>query len=98
MIVVYRISRWTYLMARWLAHTTYASMVNLLLEREAVPELIQDDADPEIISRRAARLLSDRGRIDARRADLGQLRGRLGEPGASRRAAQAVERCLRPAD
>ncbi len=97
MIVVYKISRWTYLMARLLAHTTYASMVNLLLEREAVPELIQHDAEPEIISRHAVRLLSDRGRISAMRADLGQLRDRLGEPGASHRAALAVEHCLRPA-
>ncbi len=94
MIVVYKISRWTYLMARLLAHSPYASMVNLLLEREAVPELIQDDAEPEIICRRAVELLTDGERIRAMRADLGQLRDRLGEPGASRRAAEEVERCL----
>ncbi len=97
MIVVYKISRWTYLMARLLAHTTHASMVNLLLEREAVPELIQHDAEPEIICRHAAGLLTGAEKIRAMRDDLGQLRGRLGEPGASRRAALAVERCLRPA-
>lgn len=96
MVVVYKISRWTYLMAKMLAHTTYASMVNLLLEREAVPELIQHDADPEIISRRAVALLEDRERIEAVRADLGQLRDRLGEPGASGRTAIEVARCLRP--
>ena len=95
MVVVYKISRWTYLMARLLAHTTYASMVNLLLEREAVPELIQDDAEPELICRHAAGLLTDGERIRAMRADLGLIRGCLGQPGASRRAAEAVERCLR---
>ncbi len=95
MIVVYKVSRWSYLMARLLAHSPYASMVNLLLEREAVPELIQHDAKPEVICRRAVRLLRDRARIDAMRADLGRLRERLGEPGASGRAAAEVARCLR---
>ncbi len=97
MIVVYKISRWTYAMARLLAHTTYASMVNLLLEREAVPELIQHDAEPENICREAVRLLTDSARIHAMRADLGRLRERLGEPGASGRAAGEVERSLRQA-
>ncbi len=96
MIVVYKISRWTYLTARLLAHAPYASMVNLLLEREAVPELIQHRAEPEIICRQAAGLLTDPGKIHAMRAALGQLRGLLGEPGASRRAALAVEHCLWP--
>ncbi len=97
MIVVYKISRWTYMMARLLAHSPFASMVNLLLEREAVPELIQHDAEPEIICRRAARLLTDPEEIRAMRDDLGQRRECLGEPGASGRAAIEVERCLRAA-
>ena len=95
MIVVYKISRWTYLMARMLAHVTYASMVNVLLEREAVPELIQHDAEPEIICDHAVSLLRDHDRIRVMRDDLAQLRDRLGEPGASRRTALEVERCLR---
>ncbi len=98
MVVVYEVSRWTYLMARLLARSTYASMVNLLLEREAVPELIQHDAEPEVICRRAVDLLTDPERIRAMRADLGQLRERLGEPGASRRAAVEVERCIGQGD
>ena len=98
MIVVYKIHWWTYFLARMLAHTPYASMVNLLLEREAVPELIQHDAEPEIICRRAIELLTRSDRIQTMREDLARLRECLGEPGASRRAAQAVERCLRSED
>ncbi len=94
MVVVYRVSAWTYLLARLLAHSPYASMVNLLLEREAVPELIQHRAEPETICRQAAELLTDRGRIRDMRAALGELRARMGEPGASRRAALEVQRCL----
>ena len=95
MVVVYRISAWTYMLARLLAHTTYASMVNLLLEREVVPELIQHEAEPETIADRAAELLTDRERIREMRSGLAQLRDRLGQPGASRRAAVEVQRCLR---
>ncbi len=95
MIVVYKVSRWTYWMARFLAHSPYASMVNLLLEHETVPELIQDQATPEIICRQAVGLLTEPKKIHAMRAALGRLRSRLGEPGASRRAALEVECCLR---
>ena len=94
MIVVYKLSAWSYSLAKSLAHSPYASMVNLLLEREAVPELIQQQAEPETICRRAVELLTDRDRIRAMRHDLEQLRERLGEPGASRRAALEVQRCL----
>ncbi len=95
MIIVYKISRWTYLLARLLARSPYAGMVNLLLEREVVPELIQHQAEPEIICRRAVHLLTDLESIRAMRAAFGELRECLGEPGASRRAALEVERCLR---
>ena len=97
MIVVYKVSRWTWLLARLLAHSPYASMVNLLLEREAVPELIQDQVEPETICRHAVELLRDPGRIEAMREDLRRLRDRLGEPGASRRAAAEVARRMRGA-
>ncbi|MEM7350765.1 MAG: lipid-A-disaccharide synthase [Acidobacteriota bacterium] len=94
MIVLYQVSAWTYFLAERLAHSPYASMVNLLLEREAVPELIQQQAEPERIAQQAVDLLGDRGRIDEMRASLAQLRKILGQPGASRRAAEEVSRLL----
>ena len=94
MIVIYAVSVWTYLLAKLLATSPYASMVNLLLEREAVPELIQKDAEPETICRTAVEILTDRQRIREMRASLEELRQRLGEPGASRRAAVEVGRVL----
>ncbi len=95
MVVLYKLSAWTYALAKRLADSPYASMVNLLLEREAVPELIQHGAEPEKICRQAMELLTDRERIRAMRRDLGRLRECLGQPGASRRAAREVDRCLR---
>lgn len=94
MVVFYKLSAWTFLLAKLLARSPYASMVNLLLEREAVPELVQHDAEPEAICRQAVDLLTDRPRLIAMREDLSRLRDSLGQPGASRRAAAAVQRRL----
>jgi lipid-A-disaccharide synthase len=59
-----------------------------------VPELIQGDANPERIAAEAARLLTDAGARNEMRAGLAELRGRLGEGGASGRAAAEVAAML----
>lgn len=94
MIVVYRVRPWSYLLGRWLVHLPYISLVNLVLGKQAVPELIQDQANPSRIADEASGLLGDHDRIRAMRRDLGGLRGRLGEGGASRRAAAHVVEAL----
>ena len=90
LLVVYRLATWTYLAARLLVRLPHVSLVNLVLERGAVPELIQGDAAPATVAEAAARLLGDRERVRRMRADLAEIRGRLGEGGASRRAAERV--------
>lgn len=90
MVVVYRLARWTYLMARMLVRLPDISLVNLVLGRRVVPELVQGDATPERIAAEAFRLLTDARDREAVRAGLAELRGRLGEGGAAARAAQEV--------
>ncbi len=90
MLVVYKLNRWTYLAARWLVRLPHISLVNLVLERGAVPELVQADADPDNVAREAAELLADRPRLAAMRAALGEVRRRLGEAGGSAKAARQV--------
>jgi len=96
MLVVYRLSRWSHVLARLLVRVPHVGLVNLVLGERAVPELIQDDARPERIAREAFELLVDRPRIERTRRLLGELRGRLGPPGASERAADEIERFLLP--
>ena len=55
-----------------------------------VPELIQDAFTPAAVAREAVSLLTDRTRVETMRRDLAEVRARLGGPGASRRAAEAV--------
>ena len=90
MIVLYRLAGWTYVLARVLVRLPYFSLVNLVLEREVVPELLQGQARPERIRHLAAALLRDPERTAEMRRGLGELRSRLGEGGASRRAAWEV--------
>ena len=94
MIVLYRLARWSYLLAKLLVRLPNFAMVNLVLGREVVPELLQGEAEPERISAEALRLLAD-GEARARmRAGLAELRVRLGEGGASVRAARQVAAVL----
>jgi lipid-A-disaccharide synthase len=69
-------------------------MVNLIAGERLVPELIQDAFTPEGVAAEAVSILSDRSRAARIREGLGRVRARLGGPGASRRAAEAIVRVM----
>ncbi|HEX6861900.1 MAG TPA: lipid-A-disaccharide synthase, partial [Thermoanaerobaculia bacterium] len=94
MIVVYKLGFWTYSLAKTLVRLPSISLVNLVLGRPVVPELIQGEANPERIAAEAERvLLEDDERVEMRQG-LAELRARLGEGGASGRAAREVAAVL----
>jgi lipid-A-disaccharide synthase len=90
MVVVYRLSPITYRLGRPFVHVDTFAMANLVAGRRIVPELIQDAFTPEAVAEQALRLLRDPGAAAAMRRELAAVRGKLGGPGASRRAAEAV--------
>ncbi len=90
MVVVYRVTPITALLAKPLVRTEYFSMVNLIAGRRIVPELIQKDFTPERVSEEVLKLLRDAGAREAMRAGLAEVRSRLGPPGAAERAADAI--------
>ena len=94
-VMLYRLGRWTWLFARLLVRLPYVSLVNLVLGRPVIPELLQRAAHPERIAAEAEQILLDERRRDAMRAGLAELRSRLGEGGASGRAAREVAAVLR---
>jgi lipid-A-disaccharide synthase len=90
MVVVYRLSPMTYELGKPFLKVDMYAMPNLVAGRRVVPELIQDDCTPERIADEAVRLLTDNGlRAQASEALRG-VRARLGAPGASGRAADAI--------
>ena len=94
LVVIYKVSRLTYLAGRLLVRIPFIGMVNLVAGRRVAPELIQGDATPERIAAEALKLLADPARLAAVRAELRRLPGLLGEGGAAGRAAEAALACL----
>ena len=90
MVVVYRVTPLTALLAKPLVRTKFFSMVNLIAEKRAVPELIQSDFTPDRVASEILALLRTPSLRDAMRADLAEVRRRLGPPGAVDRAADAI--------
>jgi lipid-A-disaccharide synthase len=95
MVVVYRLSTLTYMLARRLVSLDMFAMVNLIAGEKIVPELAQDAFTPEAVASEAVSMLTDRERVARIRTGLARVREKLGGPGASRRAAEAVLRVAR---
>lgn len=95
MVVVYRLSAATYRLGRPFVKLDTFGMVNLIAGRRIVPELIQDDFTPGAVANEAVSMLTDRERVASIREDLARVRAKLGGPGASRRAAEAVMSVVR---
>ncbi len=91
MVVVYRVSPVTYALGRPFVRVPHYAMVNLIAEREVVKELIQSDFTAERVADESLGLLADAARLARVREELRVVRQRLGEPGASARAAQALK-------
>jgi lipid-A-disaccharide synthase len=90
MVIVYRVSPLTYQLGRRLVSVDMIGMVNLIAGEMIVPELIQDAFTPQAVADQALSMLSDSTRRARIREGLARVRAKLGGPGASRRAAEAV--------
>jgi lipid-A-disaccharide synthase len=87
MIIVYRLSWLTFMLARRLVRVDHIGMVNLIAGERLVPELVQDEARPERLLAESEALLGEPAARAAISAKLGQVRERLGETGAAERVA-----------
>jgi lipid-A-disaccharide synthase len=88
MVIVYRMSALSYRIARLLVKVPHIGMANIIAGKTVVPELIQEQASGERIAAEAARLLTDAHYYGNVRAELELIKKKLGEPGASERAAR----------
>lgn len=95
MVVVYRVAPLTYRLGRPLVKLDTFAMVNVIAGDRIVPELIQDAFTPNAVADEAVSMLTDRGRRQRIREGLARVRAKLGGPGASRRAAEAILRVAR---
>jgi lipid-A-disaccharide synthase len=90
MVVVYRTSWLTYNLAKSLVRVRDIALVNLIAGRRAVPELVQGEVTGPRIADELRTLLNNEARRSSVLSALAEVREKLGEPGASARAARAV--------
>jgi lipid-A-disaccharide synthase len=98
MVVLYKLSPMTYRLGRRMALVDTYAMPNLIAGRRLVLELIQDDCTPEATAAEAVKLLTDQAYRAQMIAALDEVKAKLGGPGASDRAAEAVLDVVHSAD
>jgi lipid-A-disaccharide synthase len=94
LVVVYKFSWLSYLVARLLVRLTFFSLVNLLVGRRVVPELLQGGASPEAMAAEVLAVLPEGPARQAQLDGLRLVRAALGEPGAPERVARVVAEVL----
>jgi len=60
MVVAYRVNPLTHAIVRRLVKVRFANLLNIVLDRPAIPELLQHDCTPERLARELTQLLDDR--------------------------------------
>ncbi len=95
-VVIYKVARLTGWLGRWLVNVAHASIVNILAEREILPEFLQWDCKPENIVPAIDEMISNEDRrrevIDAELATVAKLKFAGQTP--SERAAREVLRIV----
>ena len=88
MVIVYRVSFFSYWFGRMVISVSFIGLVNLVAGEEVVPELIQGDVTPERLAQEAMDLLDHDERRREMVKKLRALRETLGQGSASERTAR----------
>jgi lipid-A-disaccharide synthase len=89
-VIVYRISRATWFLGKFLLKVRLFGIVNIILGEEVVPELFQDRMTPEAVSRMALRLMDDVWMQSRIRGNYEKLRRQLGSGKVAERVANVI--------
>jgi lipid-A-disaccharide synthase len=93
--VVYKTGAVTYFIGNFLVKIKFFSLVNLILDRLAVKELLQDNLSADIRSELEL-ILNDTGYRTTMLSAFDELRRILGEPGVAARVAGRIHSILQP--
>jgi lipid-A-disaccharide synthase len=96
MVIVYKMSPLSYLIGKALVKVPYIGMANIIAGKRVVPELIQGEATAGNIAAAVTRMLKDTRYYQNICEELASIKKKLGEPGASKRAAQIAVNMLSP--
>lgn len=92
MVVLYRVSPFTFWVAKRVVKVPYIGLVNLVAGEKIVPELIQNEVTPQRLAREAFAILQGEQRRENMIRSLKRVKDSLGKGGASERTAEiAIE-------
>jgi lipid-A-disaccharide synthase len=98
-LMYYRFHPFTWQLARRVVKLDFASPVNIVLEREAIPELLQDSLTERLIAEIDNYLRHPEESAENFTHQYAELSEKLGEPGVIKRLAQEISSFLtRPAE
>lgn len=91
MVVAYKAHWFTYWLVQRIAQVPYAAQPNLILDRMAFPELLQEACSAAALVERASPLLrAGSPELDAQREAIAEVQRRVGGPGAAGRVVELV--------
>ncbi len=90
LVVCYRLNALSWSLVKRMAKVPFASMVNLIAERQVVPEYLQRNMTPERLANTIEPLLRDSPERRTMLAAFKKVRNALGQPGVYQRAAEAI--------
>jgi len=88
LVVVYRVSRLSYEIGKRVVKLPNIGLVNVVAGQRIAPEFVQHDFTPERVAPELARFFHDPAYRAVTQQALGEVRHKLGTPGASRRTAE----------
>ncbi len=91
-IIIYKVSALTWALGQVLVNVKYVGLANLIMDQEVMPELLQDKANPALVSDKALQMLQV---LAPHRRRLEKVRQRLGAPGAPQRTAKIILNLIR---
>ncbi len=89
-IVAYKLSVFSFILGRLLVNVPYISLPNLIMDKQIFPEYMQSDVNGENLAKQILHWLEYPEKTDEIREELSEIRGKLGEHEASKRAAQII--------
>jgi lipid-A-disaccharide synthase len=95
-VLVYKVSWPTYFAARLVIRTKFLGMPNVLANREIIPEFLQHEARPKPIAAAVLKLMDDLSTRETMISEFDAIIEKLGETGASEKAARAILKELEP--
>jgi lipid-A-disaccharide synthase len=94
-VVCYRTSAVTYRLAKLVIKVRFISLANLIMDREIVRELVQNDLNQQTLHRELLNIIRSGYRHEIIKGDYARLREVLGGSGASLRIASEIAESLR---